>query len=289
MEPNDLARALAFVHREARLLERRVADVVFESQPVEPVAAALRSYQNADGGFGWGLEPDKRTPESQPLDLEIAWQTLDWIGHAPRDLVEPACDYLASIGAGVSCLTAAARAHPHAPHWSDATDDPSLNPTASLAGYLWKWKVDHPWRSAATEYCWSALEANLPGDAHTAICVLRFLEHVPDRDRARAVVEALRPELPSMSWLHYDPTADGYGVSPLQLVPTPESEWRNLFPRDVIDGHLDAIEQTKADDGGWTIEWPTVGPAAVSEWRGRITLQHLLVLRAYGRVAAVGS
>lgn len=284
MHKEDIERAVEFVHREGRVLERRILEAAFEGRPAEPVGEALRGYQNRDGGFGYGLEPDKRVPESQPLDVEIAWQSLDWAGVAPAHLVEPACDYLASIGSGVSCVTAGARAYAHAPHWSDASSEASLVPTAGLAGYLWKWSVDHPWRAAATEFCWSALDGGAAVEAHTAIGVLRLLEHVPERDRARAVADALRPQLPTMEWLHYHPRAEGYGVSPLQLVPDADSPWRDLFPADVLDAHLDALEETQLPDGGWDITWPTVGPAATSEWRGRLTLHNLLVLRAYGRL-----
>ncbi len=284
MRTTDIQRARDFVHREGRVLERRILEATFDGGPAEPVAEALRGYRNTDGGFGYGLEPDKRTPESQPLDVEVAWQSLDWTGLVPADLVEPACEYLTSVGTGVSCVTATVREHPYAPHWSDASDEASLNPTAGLAGYLWKWAVDHPWRTAATEFCWSAVNDGASIEAHTASGLLRFLEHVPDRERASAIVDALRSQLPTMGWLHYRAGADGYGVSPLQLVPTPASSWRDLFPTDILNGHLDAVEKTQAADGGWNITWPTIGPAAISEWRGRLTLQNLLVLRAYGRL-----
>ena len=283
MRTENVRRAVDFVHREGRVLERRILEAVLEDGPSEPVVDAVRAHRNPDGGLGYGLEPDTRAPESQPLDTEVAWQSFDWVGIAPAEIVLPACDHLASIGAGVSCVTRSAQQHPHAPHWSDASQEPSLNPTAGLAGYLWKWAVDHPWRAAATSFCWSALADGPPNDAHTAIGVLRFLAHVPDRERADLVIEALRPELPTLAWLHQDAGAAGYGVSPLQLVPDPRSPWRTLFPDGVLDQHLDALERTQEDDGGWEITWPTIGPAARSEWRGRRTLEHLIVLRAHGR------
>ena len=284
MRTENARRAVDFVHREGRLLERRILDAVLGDGPPEAVCDALRGYRNPDGGLGHGLEPDTRVPGSQPLDVEVAWQSLDWAGTAPAELVVPSCDFLAALGSGVSCVIPGVRSHPHAPHWAEASHEPALNPTAGLAGYLWRWGIDHPWREAATAFCWSALSEGPPGDAHTAIGVLRLLEHVPERDRAEGAVDALRPVLPTLDWLRLDPGAAGYGVSPLQLVPDPASPWRELFPADVVDGHLDALERTQEDDGGWGITWPTIGPAATSEWRGRRTLEHLLVLRAYGRL-----
>lgn len=284
MQREAIERAVQFIDREGRVLERRILEAVLHGRPAGPVADALRGYQNGDGGFGYGLEPDKRAPDSQPLDVEIAWESLDWARIAPTELIEPACDYLASLGAGVSCITASATDYPQAPHWSDASYEPSLNPTASLAGFLWKWSIEHRWRAAATDFCWAALGAGPPADAHSAIGVMRFLEYVPDRERAQSVVDALHPTLRHLTWLHYDAGNDGYGVSPLQLVPDPRSPWRDLFPVDVIEQHLDHLEKTQADDGGWVLTWPTIGAAANSEWRSRRTLQNLLVLRSYGRL-----
>src|SRR5215211_5959460 len=70
-EPTILARAEEFIWSNARLLERRLFAHLFKGAAAEPVHAALRAYQNADGGFGNALEPDKRCPDSQPIDQEI--------------------------------------------------------------------------------------------------------------------------------------------------------------------------------------------------------------------------
>src|SRR5579875_2503361 len=64
---NIFAAARDFIYREGRLLDQRVLE-------------ALRGYRNAAGGFGHGLEPDKRCPASQPLDVETALQTMDAAG-----------------------------------------------------------------------------------------------------------------------------------------------------------------------------------------------------------------
>src|SRR5689334_19328631 len=65
-----LATASDFLWRNARLLERHLFAYHFADGSSDPVRAALRAYQNADGGFGQALEPDKRCPDSQPIDVE---------------------------------------------------------------------------------------------------------------------------------------------------------------------------------------------------------------------------
>src|SRR5690242_11734264 len=78
-----LARAGDFIWRNARLLERRLFVYHFAHGSPHPVRAALRAYQNADGGFGQALEPDKRCPDSQPVDAEMALHVLADIGGDP--------------------------------------------------------------------------------------------------------------------------------------------------------------------------------------------------------------
>ena len=84
-------RAQEFIWTNARLLERQLFAHVFAGGAREPVLAALRAYQNADGGFGNALEPDKRDPHSQPVDVQIAFELLDPIDAFADPLVAPAC------------------------------------------------------------------------------------------------------------------------------------------------------------------------------------------------------
>ena len=74
---NDVFGAgLTFLDREGRLIERRLAAVLFDdADPVGAVAAVL-AYRNSDAGFGHGLEPDKRCPDSLPIDVERAFDVL---------------------------------------------------------------------------------------------------------------------------------------------------------------------------------------------------------------------
>jgi len=69
---NEFAAGRTFILRQGRLLERRLLAACFEGGPAAGVVDALRGYRNDDGGFGHGLEPDKRCPASLPIDVEVA-------------------------------------------------------------------------------------------------------------------------------------------------------------------------------------------------------------------------
>ena len=85
--------ARGFLYAEGRLLERRMFAMLFEEAGAAGVLDALRGYRNPDGGFGHGLEPDKRVPDSQPLDVEIAFQAMDAVDRVDPDLVTGACAF----------------------------------------------------------------------------------------------------------------------------------------------------------------------------------------------------
>lgn len=273
-----------FVEREGRLLERRVVASLFGGEDPAGALRALMGYRNDDGGFGHGLEPDKRAPASQPLDVEVAFGTMECIGRVDEHAVLAACDFLASIGPGVGCLNRDALDAPRAPHWLEWAVAPSLNPTAGLAAHLWRFGVGHPWREQATAFCWDELEQGLPTESHAFGEVLAFLDVVPDQDRAVAVAAQLGPWVSRLEVFRHDPADRSYGVTPLHFAPSPTSRWLALFEPGVVERHLDALAAAQCDDGGWPISWETIGPAAVQEWRGVETLRALRTLRAFGRL-----
>jgi hypothetical protein len=285
MSDDTFDTARAFIQREGRLLERRLFAALFEGGPSAGVVDVLRGYQNPDGGFGHGLEPDKRCPDSLPIDVEAAFQAMVTAGDIDQTMVRRACDWLDSVAApdgAVPLSFPVMEPYPRAEHWSEWTYTPGFNPTAGLAGLLHRMGVDHPWLDRATAWCWSALEqGDFHDDAHAMSEVLVFLEHVPDRSRAEAFVPRVGEWLPKLNWYRADPADPTYGVTPLHLAPTPDSLWRQLFTDDAIEGHLDRLVADQQPDGGWAITWEPPGVASTLEWRGIQTLWALRVLAAY--------
>lgn len=284
---HDHQRGRDFIEREGRVLERRLAAALFEGTPAEGVVDALRGFQNPDGGFGYGLEPDTRCPDSLPICTEVALSVLDAAGTVDVRMVERAGDFLASVAdeqGAVPLALPAIEAYPRASHMTDWTYRPGLNPTAGLAGLLYALEVDHPWLETATAACWSTLDGDgVPREAHALHETLVFLEHQPDDERTASFDQAIRDALPDTEWLLLDPGADGYGVTPLHLAPTPESRWLDLFSTEVIEGHLERLAGLQQDDGGWPITWEPPGTAATQEWRAIETLRALRALDAWSR------
>src|SRR5215472_11921649 len=207
-----------FLNKQARLLERRLFATCFLRAPATGVVDALRGYQNDDGGFGHGLEPDKRCPASLPIDVEVAFHALSTAGASDDTMVRRACDFLArtaekaDFGGAVPPAFPVIEGYPRAAHWTDWTYQPGLNPTAGLVGLFRKLKVEHDWVSQAASWCWRQLAGpELPDDAHALSEVLVFLEHEPDRERAEAAAKRVRDKLATAAMFHADPDHQGYG------------------------------------------------------------------------------
>jgi hypothetical protein len=282
--------AVRFLRSEARLLEQRLFASLFLGESPAGVVAALRGYQNDDGGFGHGLEPDKRCPASLPIDVEVALQAYASAGADDPEMLRRACDFLArnSVDGAVSLASDVIEAYPRAEHWTDWTYAPGLNPTAGLAGLLHRIGFAHPWRDDATRFCWRALESgSLPDEVHALAEVLGFLEHAGEPDRAERHAAAVLERLTASPMFHLDPEAEGYGLSPLTVAPFADSRWRSLFTEAQLDGHLDRLQATQEADGGWPITWEPPSAASRLEWRGIVTLGALRTLTSYGRLKPV--
>lgn len=275
--------AAEFIWLHARLLERRVFGALFGGAPRDLAVEALHSYQNPDGGFGNALEPDKRCPESQPVDVEVALRVLDRLGATQERYILRACDWLASIATaagGVPFSLPTLNGYPHMPWWEAPENPPaSLNPTAAIAGLLHRFGVTHPWRERATRYCYDAIAAWEGTEFHTAMPVATFLEHAPDRSWAARELDRLMRRLDGT--IELDPDAEGYVQLPHEWAPRPNSPLRPLFDDETMRLHLLALRARQRADGGWPISWSPPSRTAEAEWRGVRTVDALVTLRAY--------
>ncbi|RFS85250.1 hypothetical protein D0T12_09355 [Actinomadura spongiicola] len=284
---SGLDRAAEFLRLNGRLIDRHRFALHFRGGPAGPVLAALRAYENPDGGYGHALEPDLRGEGSQPVPAQHALDVLHECGADDDPRVDRIGDYLASITApdgGVPFVLPSVRETPHAPWWQTPDDPPgAINPTGTLAGMLYRAGSRHPWLGPATDFCWRHLEdTDTEPGPYDALSILAFLDHVPDRDRAEAAFTRLRDALAAPVTL--DPHAAGAQHLPLDFAPTPDGYGRRLFTADAIDAHLDALIDAQADDGGWDVPFLIWTPITRPEWRGLITVERLRTLHAHNRL-----
>jgi hypothetical protein len=286
MTKPDIDAARGFMAGNARVVDRRRFERLFCDGPAGPVRDAVAAYRNEDGGFGHGLEPDIRSPGSQPAAVAHALRVMDEADAWDSSLVLGACDWLASVeapGGGVAFMRPTVAGWPAAPWWVPAEGNPaSPVSTGMIAGTLHTRGVSHPWLSAATSAMWNLIDDLAAPGAYDMLGIFPFLDAVPDRDRAQAAFERVGPML--LDIVELDPSAPGEVHGPLEFAPAPSSMARALFAPSVIDAHLDHLIASQQDDGGWTFNWLAWSPAAERDWRGYLTVDALQNLRTNTRL-----
>jgi hypothetical protein len=287
MAKPDIDAAAQYLAANARVLDRRRFERLFSGGGPLPLRDAVAAYRNPDGGFGHALEPDGRGPGSQPLAIEFALRVLHEADAWDTRLAEGACDWLAAHappGGGAVFVSPSIGGWPHAPWLVPEDGDPaSLITTGLIAGTLHARGVEHPWLDGATALLWSRIGSLTSTGPYDMRAVLRFLDSVPDRARAREAVTRLGPVIFGQGLVAMEPGAPGEVHTPLDFAPRPGSPARDLFDEAVITAHLDHLAGAQRDDGGWMFNWLAWSPAAEREWRGAVTVDALHLLRANGR------
>lgn len=288
MKTPDLHAAAKFLASSGRVLEQRRYDRLFADGDASPVRDAIAAYRNPDGGFGHALEPDCRCPDSQPAAAELAFRILDEADAWDVELVRDACDWLsrnAATQGGATFVEATVEGWAHAPWWVPEEGRPtSLISTGLIAGTLHVRGVVHPWLERATEVMWARIAELTVPSAYEMLGVLKFLDCVPDRDRAQRSFERVGPLLLDCKLVELDPDAPGEVHGPLAFASNPESLARQLFDQVAIEAHLDKLGREQQADGGWTFNWLQWSDSAALDWRGFMTVGALEVLRANGRL-----
>ena len=221
-----------------------------------PVRDAVAAFRNSDGGFGHALEPDGRTPASQPAAVAMALRTLDEADAWDEELVAGACEWLAANApaeGGASFVEPTVEGWPHAPWWEAEEGRPaSLFTTRDIEATLHARHVEDRWLDDATALLWRRIDDLGDPGPYAFRSVLTFLQHVPDRGRAEQAFEPVGRLLFDRDMVALDPDAEGEVHTPLDFAPNPDSIARRLFDDATIEAHLDHLATSQADDGGWT-------------------------------------
>ena len=286
----DLIAARSFMAGHARVLDRRRFELLVDSSDAAPALAALNAYRNPDGGYGHGLEPDLRGPESQPAAALHAFEVF--ADAAPVIAPEAAelCDWLEKISlpdGGLPLALPIDDPSSSAPFWANA--DPrasSLQITSIVAAHANRVAAHdpavagHPWLARATSRCLAEIDAlDAAPAAHVLAFCVRFLDAVHDRDPAApALLARLGAYVPGDGRVPVAGGLAGESLRPLDLAPEPGPA-RTLLGEATVAADLERLAGEQHEDGGWSVDFQNYSPAATLEWRGYATVRAVSVLR----------
>ncbi|HWA62505.1 MAG TPA: hypothetical protein VG939_14075 [Caulobacteraceae bacterium] len=294
------AAARAFIAGHARPLDAALYRHRFEGGEAGAILAALVPFQNPDGGFGHGLEPDIATPASTAIATSVGLRTLRRAGvDAGHPMVAGAARWLEShVADGVwPIIGPEVDQAPHAPWWgwsnelADSWNGFRWNPTAEILADLYRF------RAAVPALFLDAVEARMRRSIREADVIegaydLRCATILAETPEAPADLREALANLLVRSVRQHDPDDEHAPV--LDLAPTPQSL---LAP--VLEGRIDHAAEVlidgQQDDGGWSPfwDWAFVDEAAwaraKADWRGGLTRLALESLAGHGRIEGLAA
>ena len=289
--PVDLTAATDFMATHAKVLDRRRLALVLAGGDPAGALAALDGHRNPDGGYGWGLEGDLRSTESQPGAAGHAFELFAEIAPHTAPQAIALCDWLQTITLPSGAIPMAVPMDTTAgsgPWWGGADPaEPSLQITAFVAQFAHRAArhdeqlAAHPWLAGATAYCLDAIDALT---ASPPAYVLLFCVNLLDALGDEARLAKLGAWIPADGRMPVAGGSEHEALTPLQLAPDPDSLARALLDAAVVEADLDRLAAGQQDDGGWTVDFASRSPIGRLEWRGYATVAAIRTLRANGRL-----
>jgi hypothetical protein len=289
--------ARAFLNQHGRPLDVALLNERMQEGSKEAVLAALAPFQNPDGGFGHGLEPDIQSPASSALATSIGLRILRGAGaRSDHPMVAATIAWLDAtldydrgvwpiIGPDVDLA-------PHAPWWAWSEDLAAswngfrFNPTADILLSLYAYLAVVP------EALFDAVEAGLRRTlaeteliegAYDLKCALRLAEKVgPIVDIAGPLRLLVRRSLAA-----HDPNDEHFSV--FDVASDGLGEFADVI-LDRLEPAFGALVDAQAEDGGWTPfwDWSFVDAAAWEkarrDWRSTLTREAVETLLRWERV-----
>jgi hypothetical protein len=303
---DNFARAREYLETQARPLDWALFKYHFEDAPAEDVLEQLGVFQNPDGGFGKAMEPDVRTPTSSALATEIGLRKLVEMDiSSQHPMVRSAVTYLQGSFETQTMtwriIPEDANEFPHAPWWHDEAgslartfDDFLVIPRAGLVACLLHYQdlVPRGWMEEiinATIQDIQVMEDAAFGGGGDAIVYTRRLAAAPHLPESTVDFLAKKVKKLADKFVTREPESwSGYCAPPVKLAHSPESITTEVLA-DCIPTHLDYLIDKQSPEGCWEPTWawsdyPEDWEVAKKEWRGDLTLDTLVTLKAYGRV-----
>lgn len=292
----------SYMLTEARPLERSIFNYYFNEASNDDILNSLEAFQNSDGGFGQGIEPDYKLIQSSPMGTSIGLRYLSKIDNSERaqNMIAKAVEYLEKTfdcnRNGWYSVPSDVNNYPHAPWW-EFRDDINMtvidyswgNPTAELIGYLYKYKgyLNKLDIYSLINYAITNLNKHTEfSSEHEIFCYIRMYNAL-DKELSSQIVDTLKLAVSQLvninqsEWINYVPT-------PLKFI---ESDSKNFFGIEskFIDQNLDYLIDRLEEDGKILPTWQwdkylEEWQIAKYEWTGVLTLEALLSLLKFNRI-----
>ena len=292
----------SYMNTEARPLERSIFNYYFNDSSSDDILDSLAAFQNSDGGFGRGIEPDFKLIQSSPMATSIGLRHLSKLDNNDRAqiMIARAVEYLETAfdrnKKGWYSVPSNVNKYPHAPWWEFRNDismtviDYSWgNPTAELIGYLYTYKeyLNDLDIYSLIKYAITNLNERTEFKSEHEIYSYIRLYNALDIEFSSQIEDVLKLAVSQLvntdesEWIDYVPT-------PLKFI---EIDSKNFFgiKRKFIDQNLDYLIDRLEENGKILPAWQwdkylEEWEICKIEWTGILTLGALLSLSKFNRI-----
>ncbi|MCB2353913.1 hypothetical protein [Clostridium estertheticum] len=291
-----------YMDTDARTLEKSIFNYHFNDSSGDNILDSLEAFQNTDGGFGKGIEPDFKLIKSSPMATSIGLRYLSKLDNSDRaqNMIAKAVEYLEttfdSNRNGWYSVPSIVNNYPHAPWWEFRNDinmtviDYSWgNPTAELIGYVYKYKkyLNNLDVYSLINYAITNLNKRTEFNSEHEIISYIHMYNTLEEEFSSQIVDTLKLAVSKLvnihqfEWINYVPT-------PLKFI---NLDSKNFFGIEgkFIDQNLDYLIDRLEEDGKILPTWQwdkylEEWEIAEIEWMGILTLEALLSLLKFNRI-----
>ena len=293
-----------WVHRNARPLDLALWRYYFEQGERESIIKELLYYQNEDGGFGMGIDPDNWNTASTPYNAQIVIKMLRQIGFTDTShpIYQGILYYLENTEYqkeyGWMFTIPSNNHYPHGVWWDydeEGNLNQSIGTTASLSGFLLRYaEPDSTIYNKAVDYTKQLIDTLRNTDKLGDMGVIGYLELLEDIEKSKTTeifdYAFLKEQLPILLREKIQKEKDNFMANPLEFITSPVSRYYEEN-KDEVEAALDAIITERPIDGVWDIPWEWYNgnkyprEFAISEnwWKSAKALEKLLLLKQFKR------
>lgn len=291
-----------YINSEARSLEKAIFNYHFNESSVDDILDSLELYQNADGGFGQGIEPDFKLLQSSPMATSIGLRHLSMIDNCDRSqkMISRAIEYLEdtfdSDRNGWYSIPSNDNNYPHASWW-EFRDDINMtvidyswgNPNAELIGYLYKYERYLKKLDVCSLLDYSIIKLNNYTEFSSEHEIFSYIQmyNLIDEKYSSQIRQTLKLAVSQLvnknksEWINYVPT-------PLKFIYFNSSYYFGIddkYINENLDYLIDSLEEHGKIMPTW--EWDKYldeWEVAKCQWMGVLTLEALLSLLKFNRI-----
>jgi hypothetical protein len=255
-----------FIFKNSRLLERKLFHYFFEAGNKEEIIKALAAYQNTDGGFGNGIEPDLLCPYSTAIGAETAMYYIDLLDYEENEMTDQLYNWIIKEQNEEGYIN-----HPPTnffkypfQEWWSRPDDLRI---FALSGFLKKWglKDDDFFKKVKTFYSNTSHPEEFAFYEYPYFIYLKYLgESKEEKKLLQNIINQL-PSIFEKNKAHY-PLFGRHWYHAL-----------DILDKKVVENEADNFFSGLEDDGGLKIIYQNL-----PWWRPIWTLDGLILLKKSG-------